>query len=145
MIKNPVFLLASGWLFLMTAQAAEPPQLRAHDIIFLAPPAASSSFTLEMQGPDHRWRLELDDNLEPFQQLPAKQAAALKTGNSRFLRGRIANRPGSWVRLNWTGQRWWAAILDGRERNWANRANNSNCHGQGGQAATRTGLFPASV
>jgi len=144
MIKNPVFLLASGWLFVMTAQAAEPPQLRAHDIIFLAPPAASASFTLEIQGSDHRWRLELDDNLEPFQQLPAKQAAALKAGDSRFLRGRIANRPGSWVRLNWTGQRWWGAIHDGKELYLADRANNFNWHGQSRPAANSTVLFRAS-
>ncbi|HLR87691.1 MAG TPA: M12 family metallo-peptidase [Wenzhouxiangella sp.] len=144
MIKNPVFLLASGWLFLMTAQAAEPPQLRAHDTVFLAPPAASPSFTLEMQGSDHRWRLELDDNLEPFQQLPAKQAAALKAGDSRFLRGRIANRPDSWIRLNWTGQRWWGAIHDGKELYLADRANNFDWHGQSRPAANNTVLFRAS-
>src|SRR5690625_4009031 len=144
MIKNPVFLLASGWLFLMTAQAAEPPQLRAHDTVFLAPPAASPSFTLEMQGSDHRWRLELDDNLEPFQQLPAKQAAALKAGDSRFLRGRIANRPDSWIRLNWTGQRWWGAIHDDKELYLADRANNFDWHSHSRPTANNTVLYSAT-
>src|SRR5690625_7464706 len=90
MIKNPVFLLASGWLFVMTAHAAEPPQLRAHDIIFLAPQAAYARFTLELKGSDHRWRLMLDVKLEPFQLHPATTASATDAVDSHRLHGLLS-------------------------------------------------------
>jgi hypothetical protein len=96
-----------------TALAAPTAQLNDHAVVELPSPTGQGETRLTVEAFGQRWEIALRDNTAPFSRLSAADRRSIAT-RGRYLRGEIVGRPDSWVRLNWTGERWWGGFHDGR-------------------------------
>jgi len=74
-----------------------------------------SDMLMEISGWGERFELQLEDNRQLLERLPASRRDAIRGRGDRFLRGTLADKPDSWVRVNWIDGKLSGAFFDGRE------------------------------
>ncbi|RFF31082.1 M12 family metallo-peptidase [Wenzhouxiangella sediminis] len=133
-----IFLLCAGCASAVAAPAAK---LNDYALLDLPSPAHRVETHMTVNAFGQRWQLSLRDNTAPFAQLSADLRERISRGGHRYMSGEVVGRPGSWVRLNWTGHRWWGAFHDGRALYLIDRAAGFDWTGRAEPAAGQDIVF----
>jgi hypothetical protein len=133
-----IILLGAGCA---SAVAAPTAKLNEYGLLDLPAPEQRGATRMTLAAFGQRWELELRDNAGPFAGLDSALRERIRTGGHRFMAGQVVGRSGSWVRLNWTGERWWGAIYDGQALYLVDRAAGFDWTGRAEPAAGQDIVF----
>lgn len=124
-----------------SALAAPTARLDGYATLDLPSPAQRDETRMTIQAFGQRWELSLRDNTAPFAGLASSLRERISRGGHRYMSGTVVGKPESWVRLNWTGERWWGAFHDGRALYLVDRAAGFDWTGRVGPPAGQDIVF----
>jgi len=104
-------ILISGPLWALQADLA----LRAWQPVASWQPGSAERPVMKLTLAGESLEVELEDNRALTTNLALDRKRAIAAAGDRFLRGRIAEHPGTWARLNWIDGRLSGAVFDGEE------------------------------
>jgi hypothetical protein len=70
---------------------------------------------IPISGWGDQYQLVLEDNQRLLEPLPKHRRDAIRARGDRFFAGKVAGKPGSWVRMNWVDGQFSGAFYDGQE------------------------------